>query len=218
MSPELFAFTGAADRVAVFAIKCLAVAGGFLIGYFLGGVIAWALDRWVFAKKSPEALKKVVSIVCGIALAILVALIVFGEGGSGLFGGGGGTPGDGKGAPDSEDKGKTPPAPPTPPEPKDKQPKIEIKPPDPKPGSPEMRVVIRAGADVKNGEFYEVDGDPNPKSLATLKEIVDTRRKDEKGELMIFFRFKSVPLPPGHAAMRELDKWLKEAKILHRFD
>ena len=101
--------SAAGERIAAFVVKCLAVAGGFLVGYFIGGVAAWALDRWVFAQKAPDQLKKAVSIVFAIALALLVALIVFGEGGSGLFGGGGG---DGKGTPSQDDaKGKAAPPP-----------------------------------------------------------------------------------------------------------
>ena len=50
--------SGLSEKLAGYAIKCLAVAGGFLIGYFLGKVVAWALDRWVLANKSPDQLKK----------------------------------------------------------------------------------------------------------------------------------------------------------------
>ena len=101
--------SGLAEKVAGYANKCPAVAGGFLNGYFLGKVVAWALDRWVFAQKAPEQVKKAVSFVSGLALAILVALIVFGEGGNGLFGRGGST-GDGKGTtPADREAATTPP-------------------------------------------------------------------------------------------------------------
>jgi len=53
----LVAFPGS-EQLAAFGVKCLAVAGGFLAGYAIGGVGAWALDKWAFAKKSPDVLKK----------------------------------------------------------------------------------------------------------------------------------------------------------------
>jgi hypothetical protein len=133
--------SGAGEKLATFVVKCLAVAGGFLVGYFVGGAVAWALDRWVFAHKAPEPLKKAVSMVAAVALAILVALIVFGEGGSGLFGGGSG---DGKGTPAPDDnKGKAAPTPP-PEQKKDEQPPKKDDPPktpvSPMPG--DVRITI----------------------------------------------------------------------------
>ena len=57
---------GIGEKLATYAVKCLAVAGGFLIGYLVGGRVAWALDRWVFAQKAPDQLKKAVSIASGV--------------------------------------------------------------------------------------------------------------------------------------------------------
>jgi hypothetical protein len=202
--------SGAGEKLAALAVKCLAVAGGFLVGYFLGGVIAWALDRWVFAHKAPEPLKKSVAIVCGIALAILVALIVFGEGGSGLFGGGG--QGEGKGATSTDKDGKTPPVPPP-----DKEPVPPIKPIDPGPTKPAdalIRVTILGGKDVPEGErFYLTDDDPKPKTFEELKEAVLARKEKEKGTvaLSVHFRPTNAPsLDPPHYSITQLTKWAKE--------
>src|SRR6478672_9259004 len=101
--PLLFV-SGMAERLAGFAIKCLAVGGGFLAGYLLGGAIAYALDRWVFSKKAPDLVKRSVRMVSGLVLAIIVALIVFGEGGGGLGLGGG--EGKGTGTPSGEGQSK----------------------------------------------------------------------------------------------------------------
>ena len=65
---ELFALSFGAERVAAFAVKCLAVGGGFLVGYVLGGFVAYALDRWVFARKTPELAKKGIRVVAGVIL------------------------------------------------------------------------------------------------------------------------------------------------------
>jgi hypothetical protein len=205
--------SGASDRVAAFVVKCLAVAGGFLVGYFLGGVVAWALDRWVFAQKAPAPVKKAVAWVFAVALALLVALIVFGDGGNGLFGGGGAS--DGKGTPTQDDgKGKEPTNPPE--QKKDEQPpkKDTIKPPTPKPTPGDMHIVILAGAEVKDGRFYLFEGDPIPKTFAEFKDIVNARRKVTDPPLKtVYYRFKNEELPPGQEGIRLPYLWLESLKI-----
>jgi hypothetical protein len=201
--------TGAGDKLAALVVKCLAVVGGYLVGYILGATIAWALDRWAFGHKTPDPLKKAVAIVCGIALAILVALIVFGEGGSGLFGGGG--QGDGKGMPAEQD-GKKEPAPP------DKKDEIPLpKPIDVGPTRPAdavVRVVILGGKDVPDGErFYLMGDDPKPKTFDELKEAVLARKEKEEGTvaLSVHFRPTNTPsLDPLHYSISQLTKWAKE--------
>jgi hypothetical protein len=208
--------SGASDKIATFVVKCLAVAGAFLIGYFLGGVIAWALDRWVFAQKAPEPLKKAVSWVAAVALALLVALIIFGEGGSGLFGGGGG---DGKGTPSQDDtKGKTTPAPEPEPKKKDEVPpkkKEDTPPPKPTPG--DVRVTILTD-EAKDGRFYVIDDDPAPKTFDEFKETINAKRKVTKTELTVIFRFKKEPLSDNHPAVRRVVGWVQQEKLLNRFE
>ena len=206
--------SGAGERVATFVVKCLAVAGGFLVGYFLGGAVAWALDRWVFAQKAPEPLKKAVSLVAAIALALLVALIVFGEGGNGLFGRGGGT-GDGKGAPNPDDnKGKAAPVPPE--QKKDDVPPKKDDPPKspPKVTPDDVRVTILPDDEVKEGKFYLIDGDPVPMKLEEFKAAILARRAGGKPELkQVVFRFKKDEFSPNHPVRRDVVAWLTDAKI-----
>src|SRR5918995_1979240 len=99
MPVEAFAFVGFdTDRVVRFGLNLLAVGGGFLIGHVLTGVIAWALDRWITGGKTPQGVHRVARVFGGIALALLVALLLFGQGGYGI--------GDGPGGgPNSNDKG-----------------------------------------------------------------------------------------------------------------
>ena len=207
--------SGAGEKVAAFVVKCLAVAGGFLVGYFIGGAVAWALDRWVFAQKAPDPLKKAVSLAAAIALAILVALIVFGEGGSGLFGGGG----DGKGQPSQDDKGKAAPAPAPEPKKDETPPKKDETPkPAPKPTPGDVRIAILAGEEVKEGRFYLIEGEPTPKTFEEFKAAIAARREEAKHDLILIFRFKGVTLSPTHPDMQRLTAWLKEAKLLNRFE
>lgn len=212
--------SGASNKLAEYAVKCLAVGGGFLVGYFVGRVLAWGIDRWVFAHKAPEQLKRVCALLCGLALAIVVALIVFGSGGGGLFGGGGGA-GEGKGAP-SDDQGK-----PVPPaqkdEPKVVPPKVDPKPPEPKPTAGDLRVAILGGGDVQvgadgEGRFYLIDGEREPKSLPDLKQTIAARRKDAATDVVLVFRFTGARLDDTHREMLRLNAWLREAKLLSRFE
>lgn len=203
-----------AEGVAAVVVKALAVGGGFLVGYFLGAVIAWALDRWVFAHKSPPQLKRIVALLVGLALAILVALIVFGEGGRGLFGGGG----DGKGSQTPTENGKETKVPETPPkpEPPTKEPPPKL--PDVKPTPGDVRIAILGGSAVHDGRFYLIDSDPMPKTFEELKDAINTRRKNSKTEITLIFRFKGAELSPTHPEMKKLTAWLQEAKILNRFE
>ena len=210
--------SGLGEKFAGYVIKGLAVAGAFLIGYFLGHVVAWAMDRWLFAHKAPDQLKKAISLLAGVALAVLVALIVFGEGGSGLFGSGGGD-GQGKGQPTPAADGKTAPTPtpepkeiPTPPKP-DEPPKVA-----PKPTPGDVRVAILAGDEVKEGRFYVVDDDPAPKTFEEFKQAITARRAAKKAELTVVFRFKTAPLSDNHPAVRRVVAWVNEAKLLNRFE
>ena len=92
---SIFAAFPGPENVQRFATNCLAVAGAFVAGYLIGAVGGWAVDKWIFAKRSPDAAKKALSVLCGILLALLVAYLVFGDGsGGGWFGGGAGS-GDG---------------------------------------------------------------------------------------------------------------------------
>jgi hypothetical protein len=206
--------SGLSERIAGFVIKCLAVGGGFLLGYFLGGVVAWALNRWVFAQKAPDQLKKIIALLAGIALAIIVALIVFGEGGSGLFGGGGA--GDGKTGPTPADDGKDKQAPKVEPK-KDEKKEEPKKPVDAKPTPGDVRVSILSG-DVKDGRFYLIEGDEKPKNFEEFKETITARRAASKNELTIVFRFQSEPLPDDHEAVTRAVAWVNEVKLLNRFE
>jgi hypothetical protein len=208
--------TGMGERLAVLAIKCLAVGGGFLFGYVIGLLVAKALNRWAFASKAPDTLKRLCGIVSGVLCAILVAVVVFGEGGGGLFGSGKGT-GDGDGPPAAKDKDKGAPEPPEPKEPPKKPPEKQ-KPPDPKPTPGDLRVSILSGTDVKDGRFYSIEGDAAPKAFDEFCAAILARRKEAKTELTLVFRFQSEPLSENHPAVRRVVAWVSEQKLLNRFE
>jgi hypothetical protein len=181
---------GLMEKVAALAIKCLAVGGGFLAGYALGGAAAWALDKWVFAKKSPDALKKAFRLVTGVGLAIVVALVVFGEGsGGGLFGGGGGdATGKGKGSdttdPTKTEKSTTS----TPPDPNVPKPKIDpVKTPEVKPTDVVIRVTFLGGSDVTGDRYYQLDDEP--KTFDELKAAIAKRKESTTQKVYLAVQF-----------------------------
>jgi hypothetical protein len=208
----------AGERLATLAVKCLAVGGGLLVGYFLGAVIAWALDRWLFAEKAPAQLKKLVSYVAGLALAIVVALIVFGEGGKGLFGGGAQGEGTGTPSPDKNEKKEPGPPPVTTPTKHVETPKTEEPTPPSKPADALIDVTILGGSDVPGDErFYLTDDSSKPKTFEELKQYVLARKQQEKGTvgLALHFRSKNAPsLDPPHYSITQLTKWAKDTAKL----
>lgn len=205
--------TGMGERLAVLAIKFLAVGGGFLFGYVIGLLVARALNRWVFASKAPETLKKLCALVSGVVFAILVAIVVFGEGGGGLFGSGKGT-GDGDTPPIAKDKDKNKAEPVEPKEPPKKPP--EKKPPEAKPTPDDLRVTVLAGAEVRDGRFYLFDGDAQAKTFAEFKSAIEARKKEGKPLKDVYYRFRADALSPEHPAIRGPQVWLDTLKVSFR--
>ncbi len=209
-TPRFAFFSGLGDKLSALAIKCLAVAGGFLVGYFLGGLLATAVNKWIFKKKAPEQFKQVCQMIAGIALAIIVALIIFGDGGGGLFGGGGAS-GDGKGNPaadaNKDNQSKTEPVQKV--DPNVAAPKVDLKAAD-----LTIKVTILAGAAVQSaGKFYLLDDDRTPLSFSELKNAIKARKSQEKGKVTLAVVF---PTDPNHAPPRndpkvtDVTRWATE--------
>jgi hypothetical protein len=206
-----------AEGATAMVVKGLAVGGGFLVGYALGAAVAWALDRWLFAHKAPPQVKKAVALLAGVAVAVVLAMILFGEGGNGLFGRGGDAGKEKGTAPDDGKKNSEPPKE----VPREKAPpKKEA--PRPTPG--DIHITILGGKEVNEGanhegRFYLVEANSEPKTLTQLKEFVAQRREvNAKAEPILIFRFRDIPLRLEQPAMKKLIAWLQEAKILYRFE
>lgn len=207
MHSPLAAFPGS-EQIAAFAVKCLAVAGGFLAGYVIGGIGAWALDKWAFAKKSPDVLKKTISFLCAVALALLIAFIVFGDGsGSGWLGGGGGPDGPGNNSNNPDSGQKSDPNAPKPVDPK-LQPKIDTqKPPEP---TPDIRITFLGGDAVQGERFYLIDDDAIPKSFLELKTIVQKRKEVATGTLTLIVMYPTDPkqrIDPSSINVTQVTSW-----------
>jgi hypothetical protein len=192
----------------------LLVAGGFLVGYLLGGIAGWSLGRWVFRQKTPETLQRLGRPVCGTILALIVALIVFT--GKGKPSGDGG---DGKGTPSTDTnpgKNATPKVETnTPIDPKITTPKVDLN-----PAELNIRVTVLAGMAVPaEGKFYVIDDDSREqaKTLSELKRTINERKVKVSGKVTLVVLFPTDPnfAPPrDDKKVTDLTIWAdEEAKI-----
>ncbi len=204
MTATLFGFmSDAKEAISEFINGCLLIAGGFLVGYLLGGVIGWALGKYALRQQEPDTLKRIGRPVGGILLALIVAIIVFT--GKGKPHGEGG---DGKGTPSTDPNAgkdhKTDPN--TKIDPNITPPKVDVKPAD-----VTIRVTILGGTDVQNDRFYLIDDDRSPKTFTELKEAVAARRGKEKGKVALKLVLPPPPnpnrLPKNHPAITQVQDW-----------
>ena len=204
MMPPLFAFLeNAQNAVVEFVRNCLLVAGAFLVGYILGGVIGWAVSKYALKRQSTEIYSRAGRLVGGVLLAFIVALLVF----TGL-GKRWGPGGDGAGTPsETGTKDRTDPSSSS--DPRVAPPKV-----DQSPVEMTIRVTVLAGAAVRSeGKYYLVDDDPNPRSLAEAKESILARKAKSKGRTMLQVLFLSDPnlAPPRiDPKVTDVTRWATE--------
>lgn len=194
-----------AEGIAAFAVKCLAVAGAFVVGYALIGLIVFALDRWLAGGKTNKGFKRVLRMLGGLAAALLAAYVLFySSGGKGLFGGGSDA-NTGTGAPAAPASTTEQPATPTPP----KTPEVPLSPTD-----RVVRITVLGGSDVKDQRFYLIDDNANPLTFDEAKPAILARKPTDmrKLRLEIVFPEKNA-LPPEHEAVDQLDKWARANDI-----
>jgi len=206
MYAPLFGFlTDAQDSFNELLHNVLLVAGGFLVGYISGGLLAWALGKYALKMKDTTNAKAVGRPVCGAIVALIIAMIVFTGKGKPI-----GDGGDDKGTTSNEGS-KSNPANATP-DPK-VNPKITTPVVDTKPADVTLRVTVLGGEDVLNEKFYLLDDDRriNAKTFTELKAAIAERRKNEKGKVVVavLFPVKNA-LPREHPAVTQVAKWAAE--------
>jgi hypothetical protein len=203
------------ERASQLLVNCLAVGGGFLVGYWLTAFIAYLIDRWLTKNRAPHGLHRVARILGGLALAVLVALVVFGHGaGWTLFGGGGSGNGNSEGTTTgtNESGAKTQPTSPA---------KVEPVPPPPTEAVPpeqRVRVTLLGGEDVKGERFYLIGDDRTPHTLAEVEAAVRAKKDatDKPVGLEILFS-PSNTLPRNHPAVLRLTNWAQSSGITVTF-
>jgi len=210
MAVPLF-FAGGGNWLEEIALGCLAVAGGYLAGYVGGGLAGWALDRWVFKKPSPEPVRKLVRIVCGVGVAILVFWIVFHNRGTG--GGTGDGAGKGSGSPtDGTGKGDAPKADDKRPPEKVEVPKIK----DADPKSLPVRVTVLGGTAAQGDRLYRFEDEESNLTLNEVKEKVVKERARAGRAVRLFVVFPTDPnhqLPENHPNVTTLTTWATDQDI-----
>lgn len=184
MTPLL---ANAFENVGRTILNFLAIGGGFLIGT----VVAWTLVRLVtkfMLKRKPNVyVDKIARVVGGIVGAILIALLVFGDGGWGFGGSGGGLPG-GPGGTDKQQPGKGNGEG----EPKNTDPtipaaKIKIKPPE---VDDRVKIVVLGGQALPD-KFYLFEDETAPSTLRELTLKVEARDKLKKLKGLEVFVYKN---------------------------
>jgi len=205
MTMPVFAFLDDMQKsIQQFVHNCLLVAGAFLVGYVLGGLIGWALGKWAFKQKEPNTLKQLGRPVGGIILALIVALLVFSGMGK-RFGPGG----DGQGTPDDTGNKDAQTNPNQAANPKVVPPKLDQTPPE-----ATIRVTVLAGAAVRSErKYYLIDDDSTPITLEELKEAIKARKAKAKGKTVLQVLFSSDPnlAPPRNdPKVTDVTRWATE--------
>jgi hypothetical protein len=193
-------------EVGEFGMNCLAVAGGFAVGYLLGAIASYSLDRWAFNRKSPDIAKKTLRVLAGIALALLIAFLAFRGGSGGGWGGGSGP--EGPGSSGSPDDGKThnPAHSEERPQPKIDMPKSPLLHPD----DPKVRITFLGGDAVQGDRFYLIDEETVPRTFAEVKAFVQKREEAESRPLTLIVQFPSNPrqrIDPNSINVTQVTSW-----------
>ncbi len=199
-------------RLGQLIVNLFAIAGAFLIGYVLAMGAGWLLERFLFGFKAGDPVRQAFRIVTGIALALLVAIIVFGHGeGWNLFGGGlegdanqAGQQQTGTTAPNPDAATPTTPTtePQTPPQPINAGPVPTER----------YRITMLGGKDVAEQKFYLVEDDLTPRNFAEVK-VALAKKKELRGkpfQLEIRFAGRNT-LAPNHGAVLQLSQWARES-------
>lgn len=206
----LFAYVpGSVEQI---AIRCMAVAGAFLIGNFTAGVVMQFLGKFYFKRILPTWAIAWTRIASGLTLAIIAALILFGDGGYGLGGSGGGKPG-GPQTPERKEKSD---------EKKDKEtPEKEVViPPMPSDEVKSIfpaRIVVLGGAQ-KEDRFYILDEAKEGVTFERLKDILLQRRKDSVKPLqrIDILVYKDSAYRDSYL-VKQLEIWAKDNRLSVNF-
>lgn len=180
-------FANAFENVGRTLLNFLAIGGGFLLGSIVGWGFSRLVTKLLLKRKPIRYLDLFCRAVGGILGAILVALLVFGDGGWGFGGSGGGRPG-GPGGSDKQQPGN--------PVSSVEESKAEkkIEPPKIKPKPPEtddsVRVVV-LGGDAKPDRFYLFEDETAPSTLEEVTKKTEARNQLKKLTRLTVFVYKN---------------------------
>jgi hypothetical protein len=202
-------FADLKSNIGNMVVNVLAVAGAGAFGFFLTRGIIWLIGKLAFNKKPPQQVSRLLGILGAVAMALLVAALLFqGQGGGGWgFGPGFGF---GTGSGDSSNSSNTT-------ESKNGKTNQEItNTSTPKTGNP-LRIRMLGGKNVKLEDDKLVIYQPEPGSeaytLDRLKPLIRDRMQDKPGvpaihEIVIIIEKDSVA--HNHDAVLKLDQFAKD--------
>lgn len=200
-----------ATKAGKYVMYVLAVAGGFLIGNLLTWALCRIVAKFVLKERLPVMLERVLRILGGLALAALVAFLLFRFGTGWGFGGSGAGEGDGTGAPTKggeqpdTSKEKTPPT--------KVQPTVKE---DPAVLATGMKVIVLpANPELR---LFRLEGDKQPLTLAEVEDRIRRRHADTGDKLkfidLLIYRDSVAEIHPDIAALEAFahDLGLKTAR------
>jgi hypothetical protein len=155
-----------------FVITALAVAGGFLVGFLLTNVIARLLCKFVWKREPPEKLIRIIRFAGGVGAAILVYLLLMGDGGLGFGGKGGGNSADDKGKENAQNPPNN-----APPEKDPKKEELKQKDHDSRSG---ILTVYLLQNNAEGMRIFKLGKDGKPMTLEQLLEQIDLLSMNKK--------------------------------------
>lgn len=194
------------DNAGKFVLGALAVAGGFLVGNLLMLLVCRVVAKMAFHSRMNRRFEQALRILAGIAVAVLVAWLVF-RGGPGWGFGGTGT-GDGEGA-GGQDSSTNPSNPDTPRATPKKSPPSEVV-------SPTLRVRIEAATSYP--KTFRFEGDAEAVDLAAAQKVLEDFKARTKGEPRLEIQVFQNSTAVDHADVRALIDHAHELKFATRVD
>jgi len=194
------------DNAGKFVLGALAVAGGFLLGNLLMLLLCRVVAKMAFHARMNRRLEQALRILAGIAVAVLVAWLVFRGGPGWGFGGTGTGEGEGSGGQESsKDKSNSE----TPKIAPKKSPTTEVI-------SPTLRVRIEAATSYP--KTFRFDGDTESVDLPAAKKRLEQFRANTKGEPRLEIQVYQNSTAVDHADVRALIDHAHELKFATRVD
>jgi len=187
-------------------VGVLAVCGGFLVGNLLTLIVCRVVAKMAFHTRMNERFEQALRILGGIALALLIAWMVFRGGPGWGFGGTGSGEGEGSGGRDPSTTQSTPDSPKIDPK---KSPPAEVV-------SSTLRVQIEAATSYP--KTFRFDASPEAVDLPAAKKAVEEFRGRVKGEPRLEIQVYQNSTAVDHPDVRALIDHAHELKFATRVD
>jgi hypothetical protein len=181
------------------ALRVIAVAGGAVIGALVSSILFSLIARIAFKQRPPKPMKRFIQVLGAVALALVAWKMPLGFGGAGDGLGGGfglGGSGTGNGAASENVAVQTAPG------------NAQNVPNAPGEGDT-LRIEMLGGERVQNERFYVVEGEAEPRTLAELRKLIQTRMQQRPPLQGIEIIVQEHSVAQNHPAVGDLERWAK---------